>query len=441
MSKTPAQDLVEETCEELSTYLKSGKINENQLNESLDFEGLDIEDFDRLKTIHFVLSEEVTEFTKKLPERIRRIKTESDRQDRISRGEISGRIDWNKTLKTRYSQNYRDKSLFVTKNPEIEYNIPENLVLKKVLGIIYETLTEDLEKIEYSWRKESWSDQNIDDLQQIFRKNIHIKRIKNHKSIKLTGKELEAARKSRQEHYQDAYNLYIKYKKLQENDFSEEDVSSLLDETLVVPKQIETLFELYSVFKLIKKLRAENQLKYQPIVTESSAIAVMENEEQEIKVYHNEQGNLTFREEPPENLSRILGDNNDNAQQYLKRYAEALEDHKETLDALLGRNSNQDLYRGRPDIIVEFYDKKGKERNLSKVIIGEVKYTDKESTFSTGLKELFEYLKFGKESDYLENNVELNGIIITDKVHSKEIYNELDYVDLQAWNTEKMREF
>jgi len=440
MSKTPAQDLVEETREELSTYLKSGNINEKQLSDSLDFEGLDIEEFDRLKTIHFVLSQPVIEFIEKLPERIRRIKTESDRQDRISKGEINGRIDWNKTLKTRYSQNYKDKSLFVTKNPEIEYNIPENLVLKKLLGIIYETLTQDLEELDYSWREEKWSDEKIDDMQQIFRKNVHVKRIRDHKDIHLTGKELEAARKSRQQLYKEAYILYRKYQKIQENEFSEEEVAQLLDQTLVVPKQVETLFELYSVFKLISKLRSEHQLEYKPIVSESSAIAAIENEEKEVRVFHDEQGNLDFREEPPEDLSNIFSKDEYDSQQYLKRYAEALEDHKETLEALIGRDSNQDLYRGRPDIIVEFYDKKEENKELSKVIIGEVKYTDKESTFSTGLKELFEYLKFGKESSYLENNVELKGIIITDKVDSEEEYNELDYAEIESWNTERMRD-
>jgi len=439
MSKTPAQDLVEETREELSTYLKSGNINEEQLAGSLDFEGLDIEDFDRLKTIHFVLSKPVIDFVEALPERIRRIKTESDRQDQITRGTINGRIDWNKTLKTRYSQNYKDESLFVTKNPEIEYNIPENLVLKKLLGIIYETLSQDLENLDYSWRKDKWSDENIDEMQQIFKKNVHVKRIRKYKDIRLTGKELEAARKSRQELYKSAYNLYRTYEKIQDNDFSNEDVGQLLNQTLVIPKDMATLFELYSVFKLISQLRSEHQLKYQPVNTKSSAIASVENSETEVKVFHNEQGSLSFREEPPENLAKTFDDTENVSHQYLKRYSEALEDHKTTLEALIGRNSNQDLYRGRPDIVAEFYDKKEEKKKLSKVIIAEVKYTDKEATFSTGLKELFEYLKFGKETSYLENNVELEGIIITDKVNSKKEFKELDYANIKAWNTEIMK--
>ncbi len=110
------------------------------------------------------------------------------------------------------------------------------------------------------------------------------------------------------------------------------------------------------------------------------------------------------------------------------------------MEALIGRDSNQDLYRGRPDIIVEFYDKTEDGKYLSKVIIGEVKYTDKDSTFSIGLRELFEYLKFGKEGEYLENNVELEGIVITDKVDSKKEYTELDYAEIKSWNTERMRE-
>ncbi len=434
MSKTSPDKLVEETRSELHTYLKNGNINEAQLGKSLDFNGLDISDFERLKTIHFVLSQPVIDFVRKLPERVRRIKTESDRENVSTRGEIKGRIDWNQTLKTRYSQNFQDSSLFVTQNPYVEYNIPENLVLKKVLSLIFQTLTEDLKEVDYSWRTSKWSDKDIEKLENIFRRNVHIDRIKGAENIRLTSRELNAARRARSEIYNEAYKLYRDYEKLQNNRFEEKDVEDLLNQTLVVPKEISTLYELYCIFNIVSKLEEEyKDIQLQIIEPGSEEIALMENEEKIIKIFHDSQGTLKFREEAPDLKPEEIGN------KYLEKYLEVLKNHETALEDLLDRESYKTLYSGRPDLVIEIYEKEKGVETLEEVVIGEIKYTDKQTVFSQGLKELFEYMKYGRKKNYLEESVKLQGLLITDNIETNTTTWNKNGAHIQVLNTVKLQ--
>lgn len=53
--------LVTEASEELLTYLRSGGLNTHALTRSLDYDGPDFADWDRLKRIHFCLADDVRE--------------------------------------------------------------------------------------------------------------------------------------------------------------------------------------------------------------------------------------------------------------------------------------------------------------------------------------------------------------------------------------------
>jgi hypothetical protein len=426
MSKTSEQVLVEEVQEELTAFLSSGKINEKELSRALSFEDLDIKDFDRLKEIHFVLSTPVTDFVKDLPEWIRRIKTESYREKKTSRGEVRGRIDWGETFKTRYSQNHKDKSVFVTQNPDIEYNIPENLVLKKVLGIIYRVVTKEVEEIQHDWRTEFWDEEEITSIREIFQRNVNIDRIQDMEDEELTSKQLEAARNSRREVYREAYKLYRNYEKIMENKFSDEEVQKLLENTLIVPNRMPKLFELFSTFKVIRDIEQSQELELKAMEGDDSKIAVMENDEKKVFVFHDSTGNLEFNQEIPENPE----------DDFTKKSKEIADEHEDSLKKFIGRESQKGLYSGRPDILIEEYNASdGNE--LEKVTIGEVKYTDRESTFSQGLRELLEYMKFGTFDNIELEDLGVEGIIVADNISLSE--NSFDGTKITAETFESIK--
>ncbi|WP_299269819.1 hypothetical protein [Halorientalis sp.] len=94
------------------------------------------------------------------------------------------------------------------------------------------------------------------------------------------------------------------------------------------------------------------------------------------------------------------------------------EQHETMLDSCLGRGTRHALFRGRPDIVIELYDSEGR-KNLTDVVLGEIKYTDSQQTFSKGLEELLSYLEFAQRDGYLSDlDVDCRGVLITDGVET-----------------------
>jgi hypothetical protein len=424
MTKTQREELAQWTLEELTTFLRDGTINEDEIADTLNFTRLNIDDFDRLKRIHFVLSSDVVDYVRQLPQRLRSISRESTRE-RVTGREIEGKIDWGHTTKLRYTDSYGDETLFAYKTPQLEYDIPENLVLKKLLSVIYTTVTDDIEHIDYSWRQTAeWDGDLIEQMKSIFQRNVHVGRIRDAAEIDISSRDLESARQSRMELYQEAYRLYYMYDKLCRNQI-DDDVEELLLNTLVIPEETYTLFELFSVFRLVRFL--DGGMELQPIEKESDndEIALMQDESSEIRVYHDKSGNFEFYEKSDQI------DEDDVEEEYLKKFKHVLDEHERGVGDFLGKEGEESLFRGRPDIVVE---KRSIDSNeLEFAILGEVKYTREEQTFSKGLKELLEYMKYGKdtkrkdiEDAYLEEETNLMGVIITDGVETEKDITEVD---------------
>jgi hypothetical protein len=416
MSKLAVSSIVEDVQSELVTFLQSGTIAEQDVISTLDFTDLEIDDFNRLKRIHFSLSDPVVAFVEQLPNRIRSIKTATQRERIRTRGEIRGSIDWNETTKMRHAESIGDRSAFACESPYVEYDIAENLVLKRLLWLLHRTATQELVEFDYDWRRNQWSDEKIRRFTHIYNRNVHLNRIRDGASISLSRRDLTAARTSREKLYTDAYDLYDTYDRLQANDFSSETVQQLLHETLVVPERLPRLFELFCIFKLIRALdRLYPGLSLQVIEPGASEVAVLTNELVRIEVYHDKQGSLQFHE-PMDEIEAETP--------FFSRYQDVLESHQELLDSFLSRGAEQTLYSGRPDLVIEIYDQEGDGALPSRVLLGEIKYTESEQTFSQGLRELLEYVRFARiGSDYLSEVTEttVRGLLITDGVETTPI--------------------
>jgi len=258
-------------------------------------------------------------------------------------------------------------------------------------------------------------------MERIFERNVHLSRIKNHDEININQRTLNIARTSRDQLYTEAYDLLRRYRSLLADEFEDEEIRSLLTETLVEPNDVPTLFELFSVFKLIRVVRRTFDVELRPIQDTEEAIARMESETHRVEVFHDTQGNLAF--------SESMDDVEEPMPEYLRRYGEVLDEHveamKETIDREVGRN----LFSGRPDMLVEVYDKRTEEEPLSELLIGEMKYTNSEQTYSDGFKELLEYLKYAREDaddqEYLQDKGSvLRGVLVVDSVDFEQPSNE-----------------
>jgi len=116
------------------------------------------------------------------------------------------------------------------------------------------------------------------------------------------------------------------------------------------------------------------------------------------------------------------------------------------INELIGRDS-ETLYSGRPDIMIEEYE----DNRLTKLWIGEVKYTDLDQTFSRGLKELVEYLYLvqNQDGDYLtdtSHETDIRGVLIVDdmeymnadRVENNRVENS-DSFELEVYDTESLK--
>lgn len=402
------EELVDATSAELLTYLRSGAPNPHALTQSLDYEGLDIADWDRLKRIHFCLDDDIQAFIDNLPERLRRIKTENQQEHIETHGEVRGSIDWSGTLRAWSDTGYADRSRFVCDTPFTEYDIPENRVLKRLLWQIYRTVTTDLRDIDYNWRREYWSDDRIDAFTRRYRQNVHLNRIADGQQISVTGKDLNTTRQSRLPLYTEAYELYERFQRLQ-SDTLDPDITALLTDTLIVPTDTPTLYELFCVFRLMRLLNESLPgLELQPIDGQTDALARLETSNRRIEVYHDQTGSIDFHERLDPDVVP------DHAT--FKRYQDAILDYTDALESLTNTDKYPVLYSGRPDIIVETYDTRGSDNELTSLVIGEVKFSGQAQTFRRGLQQLVTYQKFAQyDGDYLdsESAVPITALLIT----------------------------
>ena len=255
MKKT---ELLESLTGDIVTYVMHGEFPEEQLAAELKHEGLDerFRDYELLMDLHFILKPEVVDFVANLPERIRSIKTQTRNFSHTQRGSIDGKINWSSTIKQRYSGNPGDTSLFVTENRTEDYDIDENIVLKKLLSVIYHTLQEAREYLQedYEWVNERWRKNSdlIEEMEKIFERDVHVKRIKEPEEYEPTDRMLNTAENSRQGLYREAAGLLEERKKIFSGD--EDALEEMLQDTAITPDDEETLLELFVLFRFISTI-------------------------------------------------------------------------------------------------------------------------------------------------------------------------------------------
>jgi len=411
MSKTPAKKLVKKIAPDIAAYLKQGNLNPDFVENNLSYVGIDrIQDLQSILKIHFVLTKEVVEFIKALPERVRRIKTESKKEMIERRGEVRGSIDWKHTVPKRSI----DNSIFVCRNPTRNYDVPENIVLKELLSVIYHVLEKDLKTpIEegYTWLKKLEDEELINQLKNIFKKNVHVNRISRPEEYGATERDISVAENSRKELYKDSAHLLLKYRRMMELNLEDDEMKNLLDETLILPGEIHRLFEFYAVFSYLKKLNKKYEVK--PIKAGADSIAEFFEDDLVVTVYHNSTGKLRFYGEIEELKNEVC--NIDHLEQYRRSVVEHTEIIKKYLEEDKGGYKS-----GRPDMLIEYR----RDGNLERLLVGEFKYSHRKQAFSQGLKELLEYLHFARENkkeSYLidKKNVDISGVFIIDKIPAK----------------------
>lgn len=388
------EQLLDELTQDILSYVMQGSISKEVVASGIKPEGLDerFEEYELLVDLHFVLREDVVEFVRRLPDHLRELETSTRTRSRTTRGTIQGRVNWQQTVQRRLAESPGDRSLFVCDTRSENYDTDENLVLKRLLSIIYSTLerAEDYLERDYAWVEDAWRGEEnlVDELRRVFERNVHVRRIRDPNQYEPTDRMLTSAESARQDVYREAARLVGKHRAIRRGE--SEALRELLDQTAITPDDEETLFELFVLFRFIATLQEmeRGSLDLKTIETDRQEVARLSGEK-EIVLYHDNSArerNLEFLSdvdiEDAEDLSRT-----EMVQVMAHRIANQYFDRE-------FRNST-----GRPDVIVlEIIDEESGEYEY---LITEVKNSTNTKTIRRGIKETLEYLAFLRVDDDL----------------------------------------
>ena len=289
--KASTDIMLDEISGDLHQFLKQGNLH--SFARKID-PNLNIDDVIKLLRIHFVLTTTdennktgVIDFVERLQERLRRIKTTVRKETETFEGEVKGRINWQDTIRRRYSQNPNNSALFVCDKREKNYDIAENLVLKSLLQIIHVIIYNELKTAfdyKYRWLKEWVGTRELKKLlNQLFLRNVYLKRIDLAQDM-VTQRMINRALKSRTALYREAAELLTRYNKLMAFELDSSEAKDLLRNTFIEPDRADTLFELYWTIKIIKQF---SDPKFQLIEPGSETVATWKTENCQYKIYHD----------------------------------------------------------------------------------------------------------------------------------------------------------
>jgi hypothetical protein len=422
------EELLDALTSDILTYVMHGSFPEHHLAEQIKFEGLDerFDDYETLVRLHFVLRPDVVDFVENLPKRLRQVKTQTESVSNTVRGQVEGRIDWNKTYRERYSKTPGDRSLFVCENRSENYDIDENVVLKRLLSVIYDTLTECSEYLreDYEWVTDRWTEnlELVDTMTDIVERNVHVTRIRDPAEYEPTERMIGRAADSRSDLYREAAGLLTAYR---ESLRGEEDaIRELLQTTAITPDDDETLLELFVLFRYIEVVERlhDGEFRLRTIESGKQEVARIEAESAEIVLYHDSAAgdrNLSFDSTPAEGRTE------------LSRHEMVQRKSLETVRNYF-RNERFDSRTGRPDVIVLEIEREDHREYL----ITEVKHSTRKETIRQGISETVEYLAFlqqgsefvfDRETDFLGDG--WNGVLVVQDMQDKET---ADFTDQES---------
>ncbi len=246
----------------LYKYLFDGKVSFKS-NDIANLFKLKSEELEVLKTIHFLLNDNVKELFEVIPHLLRNLAHSTNKEDIECRGVIRGNINWNKTIKYRFSKGFNDPSLFICSPPLKHYDLIENrilkFILKKIIFLFQNYLTFiNTKKSNINFKNlneiyESWYDQvkDIYNLSIHTLRNVYFNDISDLESV--SAQDLNKLFHHRNNLYHKVAKVFDLYEKL----FIIEDRFSLINvirNQIIVATDNDTLFEIYVLFNVISNL-------------------------------------------------------------------------------------------------------------------------------------------------------------------------------------------
>lgn len=423
MPATPPSRLIDEIGGYLSTFLHFGRMA--PFSSRIDPE-LNINGIDTILRVHFALRPGVMDFIDKLPERMKRIKTKTEKKSEKSQAVIDGQINWNKTIGSRYAENPDDMTHFIINRIERSFHTNENQVLRELLTVIQSIIDKDLKPAldnDHPWLNAWMEEKGIrSTVKDLYLRNSYMKRISQMRSQKVKDRIVTNVKKSRIVLYKEAANLLSFYRKIMRYDLNQEDARSLLRETFILPEKTDVLFELYWTFRVIQSLTDKSDIvNFNMIDDTSNCIAEWEDTEHRYLVYYKRSGEYTFQEVLDDEDLKSLSDG------FLRREAAVIKASRSLCLECFGLaddGTSAFHWVGTPDIFVHKIDKATDTTTM--IYIAKVRYTNSQEEMLRSLKDLMECMVFVRDGErYLTD--EVDKAFINDKIRGWLFVDTMDH--------------
>jgi hypothetical protein len=221
---------------------------------------LSYNDLRLLQTVYFLLSKSVQSCIRdSVPYLLRRLTQSSARVIAEFKGGVRGNVDWERTLRRRWSSCGNDPTVFVTRVAIKSYNLPEVQALKFLLTLVNRlssellgSIPEERESLPYS-PGGKWKDnvRSLYHLTNTFLQNVCLRDVS--LPAKVDDLMMQRVRCARNMHFKNLYEALLLYRKL----FVQEDHATLrkcFEEGVLRPLNEDTLYEIYILFLTIASL-------------------------------------------------------------------------------------------------------------------------------------------------------------------------------------------
>lgn len=379
-------------------YVMAGTLSRDWLSDSFAPETIPdrFREYDRLVDLHVALDPVVVDLAQHLREHLRSIKTETRRTQNRSRDAIDGHIDWQRTYLERYNRAPNDGTLFITEQRTKAYDIPENLVLKKLLSIVYQAVSQ-MGELDYEWVSTRWPDtegHSVEEFKRLYDRNVHLNRISTPEPPKPSARMIQSAKSSRQSFYRTAAECLEWRNRLLDG---RRDAFESLFESGVIEPPTNRLFELFVVFRLLNALEKTVGGTGQIRPIEGGGAALAQVGRRPVSVYHDSSAadrNLSFPSMPTPDEDDI------EAQTYQSRRRDSEWLKRSRAVAFWTEHVKSDLwgttpssYTGRPDAVL-VAPRSTDDAERFDILIVEVKNSTARKTINQGISELLRYIAY-----------------------------------------------
>lgn len=450
MSKPTHEELVETTADYLSTYVGAG-VSVDPVIQNLDPE-TNISGLTELLEYQFLLSGRrldpttdikrsqadlcisetggivdrnqipigILDFVSLLEHRLRSIDPAIHQELQAHQGEVRGTIDWNQTIKHRYSDGDIQGDTFVCKNQERTVQTTQNRVLLELLHTIQtilvrfdKTIEPDDDSIAWFsvWHRGSEMRQTLENAVN----NVYLSELDGETLI-VSNRELREVLSDRRPLYREAATLLQTHRRIREGKITDQQAKKLFQMELFAPSNEDDgtadLFELYWIFELLKQFE---QPRFQHISgSRGQLVALWEADGVEYMLFNDWQGHHRWDDDREfRNYLQIEFDVSDieperrtdaNTHEFVQRHQSVIR-HKYAINE---RVFEYGQGRKTPDIVLLGVDKSTEPPTLEHVFIGEVKHSTSRGTIEEGVQQLLEYGAHAKIGPHLQLDRDVN---------------------------------